>query len=51
MESYNEKEVIYNKKYKKVFNQPIGSGSFSSVYLVENILDHKKYLKFLYECI
>ena len=36
-------EIIYNKKYKKVLEHPIGSGTYSSVYLVKNIFNEKKY--------
>ena len=38
----DESEVIYNKKYKKVFNEPIGSGNFGCVYLVKNIFTKKR---------
>ncbi len=43
MKSKNEIEVIYNEKYKKVFQ--ISSGYFDAVYLVENLVNHKKYFK------
>jgi hypothetical protein len=43
MKSKNEIEVIYNEKYKKVFQ--ISSGYFDAVYLVENLVNQKKYFK------
>ncbi len=36
-------EVIYNEKYKKVIEKPIGLGSFGVVFLVKNILTDQRY--------
>ena len=36
-------EVIYNEKYKKVREKPIGLGSFGVVFLVKNILTDQRY--------
>ena len=38
-----EPEIIYSKKYRKVLEDPIGSGGFGNVYLAENIINKKKY--------
>ena len=40
----DETETIFNKKYKKIYQQPIGVGAFGCVYLVKNIFNNKKYL-------
>ena len=42
-----EAEKIYNEKYRLVLKDPIGSGAYGSVYLVENILNHKKFFQFI----
>ena len=39
-------EKIYNGKYKTIQEKPIGSGSFGSVYLVENIHINKTFVFF-----
>ena len=36
-------EKIYNKKYRKVSKNSIGSGTFGSVYVVENIFNKKRF--------
>jgi len=38
----SQTEKIFNEKYKKILKDPIGSGAYGSVYLVENILNNKK---------
>lgn len=38
-----ENELIYNGKYKKIRNKPIGQGSFGCVYLVQDINTNEKY--------
>jgi hypothetical protein len=37
-----ETEKIFNEKYKKILKDPIGSGAYGSVYLVENIINNEK---------
>jgi len=37
-----ESDEIYNKKYKKILKNPIGSGTYGTVFLVKNILNKKR---------
>ncbi len=36
-------KVLYNEKYRRVHNDPIGTGAYGSVFLVENISNKKRF--------
>ena len=38
----SKKLAIYNEKYQSLLENPLGTGSFGSVYLVKDILDNKR---------